>query len=525
MEPGPAKATVREWIGLGVLALACVVYAMDITVLNLAVPAISADLRPSSTQLLWIVDIYGFVVAGCLLTAGTLGDRIGRRRLLLIGAAAFAAASVLAAFSRTSEMLIVSRALLGVAGATLAPSTLSLIRSMFLDDRQRTAAIGVWIASFSAGGAVGPLLGGLILESFWWGSVFLLAVPVMLLLLALGPRLLPEFRDPDAGRVDLLSAGLSMAAVLSAIYGLKEFAHEGFGPVPAAFIGLGLLLGALFVHRQQTLAHPLIDLRLFRSPGFTASLLVYTLGILVVFGSFLFTAQYLQLVLGLSPLEAGLWSLPGGLAFVFGSLVTPLIVRRVEPAVVMVTSLLIGAVGFGLLWQVPAGSGLGLVIAGTVLVSLGLAPVFTLANDVIIGNVPPERAGAASGVSETGAELGGAVGIALLGSLGIAIYRGQMAEGMPPGVPPDVASVAQDTLAGALTVAAQLPDGVAASLLDAARVSFSSAFHAAALVSSVITIGLAVLVAIRLRNPGQALAKAASDLTERQGRRRHRARS
>ena len=221
------KATRREWIGLAVIALPCLLYSMDLTVLNLAVPHLSADLRPSSSQLLWIVDIYGFLIAGSLITMGTLGDRIGRRRLLLIGAVVFGMASVLTAFSTSAEMLIAARALLGVASATLAPSTLSLIRNMFLDPRQRTIAIGVWIASFSAGGAIGPLFGGLMLEHFWWGSVFLVNVPVMLLLLALGPVLLPEFRDPNAGRLDLPSAALSLVAVLAAIYGIKQIAEGG----------------------------------------------------------------------------------------------------------------------------------------------------------------------------------------------------------------------------------------------------------------------------------------------------------
>jgi MFS transporter, DHA2 family, multidrug resistance protein len=207
-----------------VLALACLLYAMDLTVLHLAVPSLSEDLRPSSTQLLWITDIYGFMVAGCLITMGTLGDRIGRRRLLLGGATAFGAVSVLAAFSTSPEMLIACRALLGIAGATLAPSTLSLIFAMFADPRQRSTAIGVWITSFSAGGAIGPVLGGVLLERFWWGSVFLLAVPVMALLLVLGPRVLPEYRAPGAGRLDLASAAVLLVAVLAMVLGLKQIA-------------------------------------------------------------------------------------------------------------------------------------------------------------------------------------------------------------------------------------------------------------------------------------------------------------
>ncbi len=510
-QASPQMAGRREWIGLGVLALACVVYAMDLTVLNLAVPSITADLRPSSTQLLWIVDIYGFVVAGSLLTMGTLGDRIGRRRLLLAGAAAFAIASVVAAFSRTPEMLIGSRAMLGLAGATLAPSTLSLIRSMFLDDRQRTTAVGIWIASFSAGGAIGPLLGGLLLEHFWWGSVFLLAVPVMALLLAVGPRLLPEFQDPDAGRLDLIGAGLSMAAVLCCIYGLKQIAQDGPGAVPASLIVAGVFIGATFVRRQQRLAHPLIDLRLFQRSAFNTSLIAYTLGILILFGSFLFVAQYLQLVLGLSPLQAGLWSMPGAIAFILGSLVAPMLVRRVRPAYVMATGLVLGAFGFALLSRVGAGSGLALLVSGDVLLSLGLAPVFTLTNDLIVSSVDPARAGAASGVSETGAELGGAIGIALLGSLGTAIYRMQMIQSMPAGLPAEATQAARNTLGGAVSAAGQLPRDLGSSLLDAARQSFTAGFHAAALVSALIAIGLAVMVAVTMRRPAPMVAQEESE--------------
>jgi DHA2 family multidrug resistance protein-like MFS transporter len=284
---------------------------MDLEVLFLAIPSLTADLEPTSPELLWITDVYGFLLAGLLLTMGTLGDRVGRRRLLLIGAAAFGAASVLAAFSQSAEVLIAARALLGVAGATFAPSTLTLISNMFLDPAQRAFAIGIWVTSFSAGAAVGPLAGGVMLQFFWWGSVFLLAVPVMALLLVLGPVLLPEYRDPDAAPAEkLVSATMSLAAVLAAIYGLKQIAQDGLGWPPALFILAGLVVGVAFVTRQRKLADPLLDVRLFRASAFSASLAANTLGIFVIAGVFLFVAQYLQLVLGFSPLVAGLWSLP-----------------------------------------------------------------------------------------------------------------------------------------------------------------------------------------------------------------------
>ena len=495
----PPTAGRREWIGLAVIALACVLYVMDLTVLHLAVPAISADLRPSSAQLLWIIDIYGFLVAGSLITMGSLGDRIGRRRLLMIGAAAFGFASVLAAFSTSAEMLIATRALLGIAGATLAPSTLSLIRNMFLDPQQRTVAISVWITSFSVGAAIGPLLGGLVLEFFWWGAVFLLAVPVMVLLLILGPKLLPEYRDPEAGRPDLRSAALSLTAVLAVIFGLKQIAQDGLAWLPALSIVAGLALGVVFVRRQFKLDDPFIDLRLFRTPSFSASLAAYGLGILLVFGGFLFLPQYLQLVLGLSPLEAGLWTLPWALAFVVGSQLTPVIVRRITPATAMAGGLVLAAAGFGVFTQVDAASGFAAIVTGSVLFSLGTAPLFILTNDLIIGSAPPERAGAAAGLSETAAEFGGALGIAIFGSIGVGIYRGAIDAAIPAGVPLQAANVARDTLGGAIEVARQLPGQIGGPLIDAAREAFTQGLHFAAAVSVVGSMCLALLILTFLR--------------------------
>jgi len=329
----------------------------------------------------------------------------------------------LAAFAPTAGTLIAARALLGVAGATLAPSTLSLIRNMFADPRQRTLAVGVWISSFSAGAAIGPMLGGLLLEWFWWGSVFLVALPVMAVLLALGPVLLPEFRDPDAGRLDLPSAALSVAAVLAAIYGLKELAQNGPSWGPALSIVAGLALGAVFLRRQRTAADPLLDLSLFRNHTFSAALATNTLDFFVSFGALLFITQYLQLVLGLSPLAAGLWMVPSAVGLIVGSMLAPVLVRRARPWAVMVAGLVLGAFGFALLTRVDDANGLALVVAGSVLFSVGLAPLTTLSTDLMIGAAPPERAGAASAVAETTSEFGGALGIAVLGSIGAAAQQ------------------------------------------------------------------------------------------------------
>ncbi len=496
----PPRAGRREWIGLAVIALACILYVMDLEVLHLAVPAISKDLHPTSTQLLWIIDIYGFFVAGSLITMGTLGDRIGRRRLLMIGAAAFGVASVVAALSTSAEMLIATRALLGIAGATLAPSTLSLIRNMFLDPRQRTTAIGIWITSFSAGAAIGPLLGGVVLRFFWWGAVFLLAVPVMALLLTLGPKLLPEYRDPTAGRLDVTSAAMSLAAILAAILGVKQIAQDGPSLLPIIFIAAGCAIGLLFVRRQRRLTHPFVDLQLFREPAFSASLVTYGLGIFVVFGGFLFIPQFLQLVLGLSPLEAGLWTLPWALAFIVGSNVTPLIVRRVSPARLMAAGLLMATAGFAILTQLDTSSGFLIIGLGSVLFSLGTSPLFTLTNDLIIGSAPPERAGAAAGISETAAELGGALGIAIFGSIGVAIYRGAIGAALPAGLSVEDAAAARDTLGGAVQVGAELPGHIGTLLIDAARGAFTQGLHLTAAISAVATLGLALFVLVTLRH-------------------------
>jgi MFS transporter, DHA2 family, multidrug resistance protein len=490
----------REWTGLAVLTLPCLLYAMDLTVLNLAVPHLSAGLRPSSTQLLWIIDIYGFLAAGSLVTMGTLGDRIGRRRLLLTGAVAFGAASLLAAWSTSAAMLIAARALLGVAGATVAPSTLSLIRTMFPDSRQRTVAISVWITSFSVGGAIGPLLGGLLLQWFWWGSVFLLAVPVMTVLLVLGPLLLPEFRDPQAARLDLVSAALSVAAVLAVIYGLKQLTRDGLGWLPVLSIVAGAAAGVVFVARQRRLASPLLDLRLFRSAAFTAALTTNLLSFFAGFGTLLFISQYLQLVLGLPPLVAGLAMLPSSAGFILGSMLTPVLASRIRPAFVMAAGLALAAAGLGLFTQLGSTTGLAILMTGSAVFSLALAPVDTLATDLAVGAAPPEQAGAASALSETSAEFGGALGIAILGVIGTSIYRSQLTAALPAGIAPKTAAAARDTLGSAVAAAGRLPGQPGHELLEVARQAFTHGLHVAFAVSAAAVLATAVLAAIQLRH-------------------------
>ena len=494
-------ATRRQWVGLAVLSLPTMLVSMDLTVLYLAVPALSADLSPSSTELLWIVDIYGFMVAGLLITMGTLGDRIGRRRLLLGGAAAFGCASLLAAFSTSAAMLIAARAVLGMAGATLMPSTLSLIRNMFPIDSERSVAIGVWASSFSIGAVIGPLCGGLMLEHFWWGSVFLLNVPVMLLLLGLGRWLLPEFRDPRPGRFDFASVALSIVAMLSLIWGVKHLAGEGGSLSVLLALGLGVALGLAFIRRQQRLADPLIDLALFRNPAFSVSVATNMLAVLVCLGVFLLIAQYLQLVLGLSPLAAGLWTTPTALANILGSMTAPRLVRLVRPGQVVGAGLALGAAGLLLLAR---GDGLVVLVTATAVMFLGVSAVMTICTDLIVASAPPERAGVASAISETGGELGGALGIALLGSVALLVYRLALAGHLP-------AELHGMSFAETLAMADTLPESQGIELRDAARAAFvlSMRFTAAAGAGLALCAALAVPILLR-RLPRQALAPAAA---------------
>lgn len=496
---GVIKATRREWLGLAVLSLPCVMYSVDRTVMTLAVPRMSAELQPSSAQLLWIVDIYGFVLAGLLITMGTLGDRIGRRRLLLIGAGAFGVASVAAAISTSSGMLIASRALLGIGAAALAPSTLSLIRQMFVDSHERTVALGVWAMSYSVGGAIGPLLGGLLLEHFAWGSVFWIAVPAMLVLLAVGPTILPEYKSSTAGRMDPLSVLQSLVGVLLMIYGLKQLVAEGGGWSSASCMLLGSLVAISFVRRQSRLQNPLIDRGLFRKPAFTAALLAYSFAGFVVTGMSLFTGQYLQLVLGLSPLHAGLWTLPGITGLAIGSMLTLSTARRVSSAQSLSIGLSIAAVGLVIVAQMEHFQRIELLASGLLVFTFGLAPVFIRAIDMMVSSMPPQQAGEVSAISETGSELGAALGVALLGSIGTAVYRAAMESHLPHSLLPAVAQAMRDTLSTAFEAAQRLGDELREPLLDAARIAFDQSLQVVAMASAFIVVAVALVVAALTR--------------------------
>lgn len=492
------RAGRREWIGLAVLALPTLLLALDLSVLYLALPSLSKDLGAGAVEQLWITDIYGFMTAGFLVTMGTLGDRIGRRKLLLIGAVVFGAASTLAAFAGSPATLIIARAVMGVAGATLMPSTLALISNMFRDPRQRGVGIAVWMSCFMGGAAIGPVVGGLLLVRFWWGSVFLLGIPVMLVLLAIGPALLPEYRDTHAGRLDLVSVALSLAAILPVVYGFKEIARDP-GVVPILVLLFGAAIGVVFVLRQRSLESPLLDVRLFGNRAFSAALVVLMFGVAAQGGVMLLVTQQLQLVQGLSPLSAGLWLVPSSLAMVAGSLLAPLVARRIRPGIAVAGGMLLAAAGFVVLALLSATSGLSPLVIGVVAIFLGVGVMGALTQDLVVGSVPPEKAGSAASLSQTSGDFGIAFGVAALGSIGTAVYSAQMDEGVLTGVTPDVAATARESIAGAIAAAGNLPSNLAGPLLVSARNAFTVGLNIAAIAGAVVVVGLAVLSAIALR--------------------------
>jgi len=491
----PTQAGRREWTGLAVLLLPLLLVSMDVSVLYFAVPLISKDLQPSSSQQLWIFDVYGFVLAGLLITMGSIGDRIGRRRLLLLGAVAFSLASFAAAYSQNAGELIAARAVQGVAGATLMPSTLALIRNMFHDEKQRRLAIGIWTGATMSGIALGPVLSGVLLDHFWWGSVFLINVPFMVMLVLLAPALVPEFRSPQPGRFDVLSSALSLGAVLPVIYGMQEIAAAGVSPARLGSIIAGVAVGAAFVWRQAHSPAPMLELNLFRSRGFSGAVVLSLVAMFAVVGFAIFATQYLQSVRGMSPLTAALWSLVPMCGTATAVPVSQLLVQRFDRAYVAAGSLLVAAAGYLALAQLQATSPLWLCLVGASVYAGGAVAAMTIGSELIMGAVPPDRAGAAAAVVETSSEFGGALGMAVLGSIGVAVYRSDLAASAPAHLPPGALGAARSTLGGALNVANHLPARLSADLDTAARVAFSHGLDTAALGAAIAMVAAAAFCA------------------------------
>ena len=492
-----SRARPRDWLGLGLLAVPCALISANSNLLNLALPALAADLRPTTTQLLWISDTYVFLVAGLLLPMGILADRFGRRRILLVGAAIFGLASVGAAVSGTATSLIVCRGLLGVAGAMLGPSTLSLIRSMFRDAAQRATALGIWTASFALGGVLGPLMGGVLVEAVSWRAVFAVTPPAMAVLLALGPVTLPEYRSETARRVDVAGTIMAIVGLLATVYAVKQLGVGG-APLPAAAIGVvGVALLAGFLRRQARIAHPIVDLALFTARAYTVPLLGNALAFAVLFGIQLLIGQYLQAVLGMTPLEAGAWTIPSAVAYALGGLIAPRLATRMPARSVLACGLVVSAAGFAAVAAVGTDSGLVAFVLGSVVYSLGLAPVYVVATESTVAAVPATRAGVAGATLETVAELGAALGIALLGSLAGAVYRAGTT-----GTGSDT-----QTVGDAAARAARLPPTDAAELLSAAHHAFVNGFRLVATTGAVLLTGAALLTLFLLRDAARSRSR------------------
>ncbi|QLE71267.1 MFS transporter [Streptomyces rectiverticillatus] len=489
-----------RWLALAVLALAVLLVAVDATVLGLATPFLSEDLQPSGTQLLWIGDVYSFVIAGLLVSMGSLGDRIGRKKLLLCGAVAFGAVSVLNAYANTPEMMIAARALLGVAGATLMPSTLALIRNIFHDPKERSLAIGIWGAMASAGAAVGPVVGGFLLGHFWWGSVFLINLPVMAVLVLVGAKLLPESRDPSPGPWDLLSVVLSMTGVIAVVYAIKEGATHGLRWEVAVAAAVGVAALVWFVRRQLTLPSPLLNMRLFHHRGFSGAVLADLLTVLGLSGMVFFLSQFLQLVQGRSPLEAGLAELPAAIGAVTAGLLAGRAARRFSVRSVVAGGLAAIGIALAVLVWLQSGTAYPVLGATLLVVGVGAGFSFTVTADVILSSVPKEQAGAASAVSETAYELGAALGIALLGSIVTGVYRDFA---VPAGVPETTAAQAHESLGGAVEATSALPADQATGLLTSAQEAFVDGLRIASGVGAVVLLATAVAAWFLLR--GQKL--------------------
>ncbi|MFJ9442016.1 MFS transporter [Kitasatospora sp. NPDC101235] len=499
----------QRWTGLAVLVLAVTVVALDATVLSLAIPSISETLRPSGTQLLWIGDSYSFVLAGLLVSMGALSDRIGRKKLLLAGSAAFGAASLLAAYAPSPGWLILARALLGVAGATIMPSTLSLIRSLFPDDRERATAIGIWGAAATAGAALGPVVGGVLLEHFWWGSVFLLNIPVLILLLVSGAWLLPESKDPKPGHWDVLSVLLSMVGVIGVVYAIKEAAAHGPDrwDVPTAFV-LGAAALFVFVRRQLRLETPLLDVRLFRDRRFTAAVSASLISLVGLSGVIFVVSQYLQLVRGYQPLQAGLAELPAFAGSVVGGLLTALIARRFGARKTLTVCLLAMGLGVGVLGWLAQDTAYLLLAASFLLVGTAEGVVYTLGAGLVLSAAPADKAGAASAVSETAYELGTALGIALVGSVVGSIYTSGLS--VPAGTDPAAAARAGESLGAAVETAQGLPPELGHPLLASAREAFVHGMNNAGLLAAVLLVGAAVMAWWLLRGLSDPKAEPAA---------------
>ncbi|WP_080796275.1 MFS transporter [Corynebacterium pacaense] len=495
--PTPTIQHSRPWAALAVLMLPVLLVSVDNTVLSFALPRITEDLQPTGNQLLWIVDIYPLVLAALLIPMGSFGDKIGRRRMLLIGSTGFTVISALVAFSPTAFPLILGRAGMGVFGAMIMPATLSLIRNIFTDPTQRRTAIAIWAAGFSGGAALGPIVGGFLLEHFYWGSVFLMAVPVMLPLLALAPRLIPESRDPNPAPVDRTSVVYIISTMGPLVFAIKRLATSGVDLVVLACIALSIVAGTSFVRRQLGRGNPMLDVRLFTRPTFTGAVLANLLSVFSLVGFLYFVSQHLQLVSGHSPMTAGLMLVPSLVITIIAGLVVVKLAQRFSAAAIVTTGLLLNAAGYLMIALTGAqGSDLGLILASVIL-GAGIGGAETISNDLILSAVPPEKAGAASAISETAYETGAVLGTAVLGSILNATYRSGVE--LPGDLPADLADSARETLGNAIRIADEIDGATGGLLAESARHAFDSGVMVTSTIGAILMVAASVMAWRTLR--------------------------
>ncbi|MGH4032903.1 MFS transporter [Actinomycetota bacterium Odt1-20B] len=498
--PPPARAGRKEWTALGLLVLPALLLFMMLTILFLASPYLAADLEPSGTEILWILDIYGFLMASLLVLMGTVADRYGHRNLLVTGAALFGVFSVVAAMTDSPVMMIVWRAVLGIAAAMQMPATLGLIFSMFQDAKQRGVAIGVWAAAISGGVALGPLLAGLLLEAFSWRATFLVAVPVMAVVVIGGPLLLPRHQASQNNKLDLFSALLLVLTLLPFVYGIKSFATEDETARSIAAVVVGLAFGVWFVIRQLRSPAPLLDVRLFVNRTVGGALGVFVLAATGLGGVYLMFTQFLQQVKDLSPLRTGFAILPAALVLIVVATLSPVIARRVRPGYVIATGLAVQVVGYLLFTQIESTTGLPLVIAGFVVLYPAVSPSMALTTDLVVGSVPPEKAGAAGGLASTVNDLGISLGVAVVGTIGTAVYSDGLESKLPEGLPPEARAAADENLSGAVAAAQNLPDRLADPLLTVTKDAFAHGLNVGAGIAAAIAAAGALIAAITLRH-------------------------
>jgi EmrB/QacA subfamily drug resistance transporter len=484
----------RRWWALAVLALSLVVIGMDNTILNVALPTLQRDLTATASQLQWMVDSYVLVFAGLLLTMGALGDRFGRKLALDAGLVIFVAASVGSAFAGSAEMLIATRALMGIGGALIMPSTLSIITATF-PPHERGRAIAAWAAIAGLGIIAGPVVGGWLLEHFWWGSVFLVNVPIVTIALVAGLPLVPESKDPGATPLDPVGALLSIGGLTALVYGIIEAPDSGWtaGSTLLAFGTAAVLLGA-FVAWEFRTTHPMLQMSFFRNPRFSAASASITLIFFALFGSVFVLTQHLQFVLGYSALQAGVRITPFA-TLVVAAPIAARVVERIGTKIVVAAGLAIAALGLILIAGVDAGDGYAPIGWSLALIGLGMGTTMAPATDSIMGSLPLAKAGVGSAMNDTTRMVGGALGVAIIGSVLSSSYSSTVAPALAQ-LPRAAAAVAEDSVGGALEVA-QRAGPAAGNLAVSARAAFVDAMGDAVLVGAAAAL-FGALVALAL---------------------------